>query len=130
VKTYKPGEQHEQLTSEAYAKYRDARMPWVGRFDTRRVVQVTDADTILAEANESRVWISLINDDPTVVVYINLAQPAVLNSSLRLNPGGSPIVFDALMPWPDRITAIVDTGLTANVLVCEVSQIVESGRGE
>lgn len=128
--TYMPGERHDTLVSVSHDKFRDMRMPWVGRFDSPRVVQVTDAGVILAEANPSRVWIALTNDNNTNVVYLNLTQTPVLNSSLRLNPGGSNITFDGNMPWPDRITAICGAGLTANVLVCEVSQIVEGGRGE
>jgi len=125
-----PSTQSDPLVSLSHGKYDDLRMPWVGRKQGPRVVTVTDAGVILAEMNEDRVWISIQNNGNNEV-YINLGEiPAVLDSSLFLGAKPSSIVFDRSMPWPDRITAITRAGITAVVLICEVSQNVRSGRGE
>ena len=108
-------------------KYADVRQSWVGRFPGARVIAVGNASVLLLGANEARVWASLTNNG-TEVVYLNLGEDAVLNSTLRLNPGGSTIVFDRNMPWPGHVTGIAVTG-PVNILVNDVSQVINPNTG-
>lgn len=126
----------ENAVSLSHGKYDDIRMPWVGRNPARdRNPTVTDASLRIVEINEGRVWLSITNLDPVNRVYLALGEVAVVPASgngtaLAINAGGSSIVFDRNMPWPDYIEAICDTGKTAHILVNEVSQNVQQGRGE
>lgn len=126
--TYKPSEKHDSLSSLSYGKYDDMRMPWVGRFPGPRVVAITDASARVADQNENRVWIWLHNAGANDV-FLGFGEPAVATESGRVRPGGD-VVLTRLTPWPDRIDAICAAGLTSTLLINDVSQITESGRGE
>ena len=129
-KTYKPSEQHDSLVSVSFDKYRDMRMPWVGRpGGFPRTYAITDASQLVAPVDENRVWISLINDGANPI-YLNFGETAVANSSFRLNANGGAVLLDGSAPWPSSIFAICAAGLTSTLLVNDVAQVVESGRGE
>jgi hypothetical protein len=127
-KIYKAGEQHEQLVSEAYAKYRDMRMPWVGQYEQPHVYTVTDVSGLVAPVNERRVWCSLQNDGSNKI-NLSFGTAATASSGMVLGPNGS-LMLDGNNPWPNNIFAICAAGLTSTLLVTDVSQETESGRGE
>lgn len=126
---YKPSEQHDNLVSNSYGKYDDVRMPWVGRYPGQRVLSVTDTTQRVVEKNENRVWLLLQNDGANPI-YLNFGEAAVANSTARLNATGGSLLLDRFTPWPDQIDAICAAGLTSTLLIQEVSQETESGRGE
>lgn len=127
---YKPGEQHDNLMSNSWGKYDDMRMPWTGRnTGFPRTYAITDASQLVAPQAEDRVWISLVNDGANPI-YLNFAEAAVANECLRLNANGGALILDRTSPWPDAIYAVCAAGLTSTLLVNDVAQIVESGRGE
>lgn len=128
VNLYKPAEKHDQLVSLSHGKFDDMRMPWTGRYPGDRVKSITDVAQWIATQNPARVWISLQNDG-TNKIYFNFGEAATSVSCFVLAPGQG-IVFDRTTPWPDRISAICAAGLTSTLLVNEVSQETESGRGE
>lgn len=113
-----------------YGKYDDMRMPWVGIDSGKpRDYAITDASQEIAPMLERRVWLVLTNDGPNPI-YLGLGEAAVANRCLRLNANGGAIMLNRHVPWPDRIFAICGAGLTSTLLVADVSQIVEDGRGE
>ena len=131
TRTYKNSEQHDNLVSISYQKYRDARMPWVGQLgQTPFTLAVTDVSQVVCPAIDSRVWIALTNDGASTIYLALGGRAAVANSQLRLNPNGGNMVFDNNMPWPNIITAICGAGLTSTLLICDVQQVTEGGRGE
>lgn len=118
-------------TSLTYGKYDDLRMPWVGRKSALRVVTVTAAATILAHSNEDRVWICLQNIGAANPMCVGFDSGVVFDQDgIKVNPNNSSLTLDRNTPWPDVIYAICGAGLTTTVLVCEISQIVQGGRGE
>lgn len=125
----------ENPVSLAHGKYDDARMPWVGRAPSRdRNPTVTDVSVRIVDINENRVWLSIQNLSSANNVYLALGETAIVPASgngtaLFVGPLGS-IVFDRSMPWADYIEAICDAGVTARILINEVSQNVQQGRGE
>lgn len=127
---YKPSERHDTLTSVSYDKYRDMRMPWVGRAGGfPRAFAITDTASLVAPADENRVWISLVNDGANII-YLNFGEIAVANQNMRLNANGGSLLLDGRAPWADQIYAICSAGLTSTLLVNDVSQRTEGGRGE
>lgn len=127
---YKPSERHDSLVSVSYDKYRDMRMPWVGRAGGfPRTFAVTDVSQVVAPIDENRVWILLINDGANPI-YLNFGEVAVANTVCRLNANGGSLLLDGNSPWPSIIHAICGAGLTSTLLVNDVSQNQESGRGE
>lgn len=130
MKLYKASEQHDSLVSKSYGKYDDMRMPWVGRHGGfPRTYAITDVSQLVAPADESRVWISLVNDGANPV-YLNFGEAAVANSCFRLNANGGSVLLDRNSPWANSIFAICGAGLTSTLLVNDVAQETESGRGE
>jgi len=118
----------------AYGKYDDIRMPWVGKYGgDPESFSVSDATAAvkIARINPNRVCLIITNDGANTA-YLGLGQDAVANSLLRLNQGGSTMIFDRLMPWADYITAVCATGLTTALLVADISQglIDSNGRGD
>lgn len=127
---YKPSERHDPLVSVSYDKYRDMRMPWVGRAGGfPRAFAITDTSQKVAPTDENRVWISLVNDGANPI-YLNFGEDAVANQVFRLNANGGALLLDGRTPWADEIFAVCGAGLTATLLVNDVSQLTESGRGE
>lgn len=127
---YKPSERHDNLVSTSYDKYRDMRMPWVGRnTGFPRTYSITDASQLVAPLSEDRVWISLINDGANPI-YLNFGEAAVANSCFRLNANGGSVLLDGSAPWANEIHAVCGAGLTSTLLVNDVAQVTESGRGE
>jgi hypothetical protein len=104
-------------------------MPWVGRWSGLRVFAITDVSQRIAEVNENRVWVSIQNVDVANAVFLNFGEDALADSTMRLASGDT-LILDRNMPWPDVITAVCGAALTATLLVNEVSQITEDGRGE
>jgi len=130
AKTYKPSEQHESLVSVAWDKYCDMRMAWVGRAGGfPRTYAITDASQLVVPVDENRVWVSLVNDGANPI-YLNFGEAAIANSSYRLNANGGVLILDRTSPWPSSIFAVCGAGLTSTLLVNDVSQATESGRGE
>lgn len=127
---YKPSEKHDSLTSVSYDKYADMRMPWVGRAGGfPRTFAVTDVSQLVAPVDENRVWILLTNDGANPI-YIGFFEPAVANESCRLNANGGSLLLDRTTPWPNSLHAVCAAGLTSTLLVNDVSQLTEGGRGE
>lgn len=125
---YRPGEQHDTPVSLSWRRYEDMRMPWVGRYPGRRSLAVTDASGRVVDRNNNRVWVSIQNAG-TNRVHLNFAEDAVVNTSSFLDPGQA-VTFDREHPWQDFITAICAAGLTSTLVINEISQNTESGRGE
>lgn len=131
MKLYKASEQHDNLVSKSYGKYDDMRMPWTGRHTGYpRTFAITDVTQIVAPIDESRVWILLTNDGAANPIYLNFGEDAVANSCCRLNANGGSILLDRNSPWANYITAICGAGLTSTLLVNDIAQETESGRGE
>lgn len=125
-----PSERHETLTSIAYDKYADMRMPWVGRVGGfNRTFAITDSSQKVAPLDENRCWILLTNDGSNTI-YLNFGEDAVANSVSRLNANGGSLLLDRNTPWANTIFAICATGLTSTLLVNDVSQVTMDGRGE
>lgn len=118
-------------TSLTYGKYDDLRMPWTGRKASRRVVTVTDAVTRLANPNEDRVWISIQNIGTTNPICVGFDDNLAFDvDGIKVNPNNSSLILDRLTPWADILTGICGAGLSTTVLVCEISQLVQGGRGD
>jgi len=130
MKIYKPSEEHDNLCSKSYGKYDDMRMPWVGRHGGfPRVYAITDVSQLVAPVDPSRVWISLQNDGAANKIYLNFGEAAIAEESFGLAPGAS-LLLDRHTPWPSSIFAVCAAGLTSTLLVNDIAQEVESGRGE
>lgn len=128
--SYPAGEKHDNLVSVSYDKYRDMRMPWVGRAGGfARTFAITDTSQLVAPVDENRVWILLTNDGANVI-YLNFGEAAVANQSCRLNANGGALLLDGNSPWPNSIHAVCAAGLTSTLLVNDVSQFTQGGRGE
>lgn len=126
---YRPGEMHNNLVSLGWRRYEDMRMPWVGRYPGLRVLAVTDVSARVVDRNNNRVWLSLVNDGANPV-YLNFGEAAIANVCMRLNANGGSLMIDRNTPWQDLIEAVCGAGLTSTLLINEVSQNTESGRGE
>lgn len=116
-------------TSLTYGKYDDLRMPWVGRFSSGRVFTVTDVSMRIAEANENRVWIRISNigSNPVCIGYGETAVFDLDGDKILANGN---LTLDRLTPWAYLLNAVCGAGLTTTLLVNEVSQVVQGGRGE
>lgn len=125
---YRPGEVHNNLVSLGWRRYEDMRMPWVGRYPGQRTLAVTDTSARVVDRNNNRVWMSIQNAG-TNRVHLNFAEGAVADTSSFLDAGQA-VTFDREHPWQDFITAICGAGLTSTLVINEVSQNTESGRGE
>lgn len=127
---YRASEHHNNLVSVSYDKYQDMRMPWVGRHTGYpRAFAITDVSQLVAPLDEARVWILLTNDGGSPI-YLNFAEAAVANSCARLNANGGSLLLDRTTPWANEIYAVCGAGLTSTLLVNDVAQETESGRGE
>lgn len=129
MKPYFNTEGHDQLVSLSYGRYDDMRMAWVGRPDTPRVFAITDVSSLIASVSEDRVWMTIQNVDNANDVFLNFGIDAVADSCMRLRPGET-LLLDRFTPWRNVIHAICGAGLTATLLVNDVTQTdILSGRG-
>lgn len=84
-----------------------------------KVVALTTTSIKVADYNERRAWLLLINDDNINDVYVGMGKPAVVGQGPRLNYRGSNILFDKNAPYEGEIHAI--SAVSANLIVVEVS---------
>lgn len=130
MRAYPHSEQHDNIVSVSYDKYRDVRMPWVGRVGGYpRAFAITDTSQRVAPVDENRAWILLTNDGANPI-YLNFGETAVANESCRLNANGGALLLDSSAPWANSIHAVCAAGLISTLLVNDVSQITQGGRGE
>lgn len=128
VESFRPGEHHNPLVSLGWRRYEDMRMPWVGRYPGNRNLAVTDTTGRVVDRNNNRVCLSIQNAG-TNRVHLNFGEAAVANTSAFLDPGQA-VTFDREHPWQDIIEAVCAAGLTSTLVINEISQNTESGRGE